>query len=332
MSHLYRRGRVFWYKAYRDGRLVRLSLKTANRRVAQFKKAEFDLKYGRARGRELEEGVMFLQAATRFLEATRTLRSPSWHQTLTKYFTILDQALGRPSLYAVRPVDLEQAINRIAAERDLRPKSRNDYLAAARMLSRWCVEHGLSLDDFTRGIKRQERGEAERTWLSREQRDDVLKRAEQSPGFLVVLAAFYTGLRWKELASLSWEDVAFDRKTLLVRPQHAKSRRARAVSLHPRLEAVLRPLRRKSGPIFPIQGRLAYHAHLKALQRWFKQSGIRGDRLGFHTCRHTFVSLLLQRQVPLWDVAGWAGHADARITQERYAHRAPAYNPAIEQL
>lgn len=56
------------------------------------------------------------------------------------------------------------------------------------------------------------------------------------------------------------------------------------------------------------------------------------DEWVLHTCRHTFVSRLVQRGVPLMAVMGLAGHSSITVTQ-RYAHLAAGnYADAIRKL
>ena len=48
----------------------------------------------------------------------------------------------------------------------------------------------------------------------------------------------------------------------------------------------------------------------------------RRNKVVFHTLRHTFVSWLVQRGTPLYDVATLMGHSTLEMTK-RYAHLAP---------
>jgi integrase len=53
-------------------------------------------------------------------------------------------------------------------------------------------------------------------------------------------------------------------------------------------------------------------------QRLAAQAGVRKIRL--HDARHTALTLMVLRGVPLSVVAAWAGHADPAFTLRTYAH------------
>jgi len=334
MSHLYRRGDLYWYATYVAGRKVRRPLGTRNKRLAQARKAELDLQYARAHPLAPHRGydITFEDATVRYLAATARQHTPMWHYVLERRLRHLTAILGSVKLADLGPEQLGTALNRLTTQRKLHAGTQAAYFAMLRSLSRWAVTNGLLITDITQGVAKPRPKDTERIWLSKAQRDALLTLAKPSPQYPLVLAALYTGARWRELVTLEWTSIDFERRTVTIQPQHAKSGRARVIPLHPALEAVLRPLKRPSGAIFGLPTRIAYAEGLREVRRWFRTIKLKGDRLGYHVFRHTFVSLLLQEGASLWDVAGWAGHSDARVTQKRYAHRLPAYNPAIERL
>ena len=77
MSSIYKRNRIFWYKRY-DPLLKKYhaeSLKTADRRVAQMKRADLDAAY--YHGSSTAEGSLTVAQALRaYVELTAARRSP----------------------------------------------------------------------------------------------------------------------------------------------------------------------------------------------------------------------------------------------------------------
>lgn len=49
-------------------------------------------------------------------------------------------------------------------------------------------------------------------------------------------------------------------------------------------------------------------------------AGVHGRGYGIHTCRHTHISQLLMRHVPLIIVSRRAGHASVATTMNKYGH------------
>jgi len=44
-----------------------------------------------------------------------------------------------------------------------------------------------------------------------------------------------------------------------------------------------------------------------------------------YTLRHTAATWMAQAGVPLWEIAGFLGHADTRMVERTYAHHHPEY-------
>lgn len=161
----------------------------------------------------------------------------------------------------------------------------------------------------------------------------------------MLLVALHTGLRAGELRGLRWTDVDLFGRKVHVRQSIArkvvgppKSGRARTVDLteeawvalkrHPRVSGGeyvfchLDGAHLTEGEVYP-----PFHAACTA-------AGIGDDswRPGWHACRHSFVSWLVQEGVPLNVVQKLAGHADIHMTL-RYAHLAPsATRDAVARL
>lgn len=322
MSSLYRRGRIWWYKA----RGVQQSLKTTDRAVARLKQYALDERLGT--GKRIHGQVSFAEARTAYLAHLGTSVTPMHVYTQGKYLSVWERVLACPLRQLGRP-QVEAGLARLTEERHLRPRTRNHYLSTMRSFLRWCRERYYLLYDATSGIPMTPAMPQERTWLTKAQRDQVLAMAKDSPHRLLINAAFYTGLRWNELANLSWEDVNLEAGILRVRAKFAKTRRDRVVPIHPKLAGLLKAARQPAGPCFGLQNRLTYKAQLSSLRKWLKAVGVKGDRLGLHTARHTFISLLLQEGRSIWKVSGWAGHADVKVTNDRYAHHAKTYDEDI---
>lgn len=115
-----------------------------------------------------------------------------------------------------------------------------------------------------------------------------------------------------------------------------KSKKGRIIPLHPRLGKILEPLRKSEGICFPApeeKGGKPYRriAYPKEFTEWFRKVGLKGERIGWHTLRHTFASLLVQEGVSIYKVSQWLGHSEVRTTQI-YAHLIPGYDEDISRI
>ena len=142
----------------------------------------------------------------------------------------------------------------------------------------------------------------------------------------LVLAALGTGLRRGELTSLTWADVDFDRKSVVVRSERAKSQKARHIPMNSDVADTLRrwKVQTPEGRLFAIADpKTAWKKLLAAAQI---------TDFTFHDLRHTFASKLVMSGVDLNTVRELMGHASIEMTL-RYAHLAPEHTAAaVEKL
>jgi integrase len=157
----------------------------------------------------------------------------------------------------------------------------------------------------------------------------------------MILLGLYGGLRIGDAARLTWSNIDLPRRTLVFRPQkahRAKQKKNLEVPLHPSLEKYLLDLTTSDDPkafIFPrlSQKRVGGAGGLSlAFRKLMRSGGVSGDEevekkegkgrrfyaLGFHSLRHTFVSLLANQNVSKEVRMKLAGHtSDAH---DRYTH------------
>lgn len=167
---------------------------------------------------------------------------------------------------------------------------------------------------------------------------------------VMIFIGLRTGLRAGELRGLEWVDVDFARGVIRVQRSDpgllgvaagpTKGGKPRLVPLSPMALEVLRAelahrtekLGHKPAPddrVWPgIEDSSRSRSEsscVHAIQRCFEIAEIEerdGDRLGWHTLRHTYASWLAIRGVSLREIQELLGHASIRQT-ERYAHLAP---------
>ena len=135
-----------------------------------------------------------------------------------------------------------------------------------------------------------------------------------------------TGMRRGECASLLWDDVDFEkRQIVLPDPDMIKASLPRSIPMTTRVYDILKRRRSdNSRPFLFTSHQLDYEARkFKEMVSDVEDPHMDVDGVAlFHTCRHTFISRLLQRGVPLTTVRELAGHRDIGTTM-RYAHLSP---------
>ena len=320
--------RYFWYDGYdAQGQRKRFSLRTHDKRVAQFKKAEWDKKFLRAKPSDGEITVSL--ALDRYLAATAARKSPATQYDAARVAAVLKGLVGRLPLSQLTPGRVEDALNRLTQERPrFSATTRNHYLKLLRTFAKWCLFRGYVLEDFTLGVQRLKQREYLRLVLPRTQWEMLLHRAEGTPHYARMATALFAGLRWGELDALEWRDVDWERGELLVRPEHAKSGKARRVPLPGPLRAILATSQASQGYCFP---RVNKAASQRTLRRWLEGLGYRGEKLlGWHVLRHSYAThaATLLSAYQLKEVLG---HASIETTQ-RYVRNITIAQGALERL
>lgn len=138
-----------------------------------------------------------------------------------------------------------------------------------------------------------------------------------------------TGMRRGECLSLEWEDIDFEKNQItLPDPDQIKAALPRSIPMTNRVRLIFT---RRRADKYACHKPFPFTSHQldKEVQK-FKGAVYGSDEpfmdiedvALFHTCRHTFISRLLQKGVPLTTVRELAGHRDISTTM-RYAHLSP---------
>ena len=138
----------------------------------------------------------------------------------------------------------------------------------------------------------------------------------------MALVSLESGLRFGEVAALTWDHIDLEKRVLRV--MNTKSKRDRNVPMTVRLHSLLAGMEQDGRHVFPTQ-RGGRHAQVPAqLKRAITDSLINQGvtdskmRVSFHTLRHTYASRLVQQGVDLYRVQRLLGHSTPTLTA-RYA-------------
>jgi integrase len=149
---------------------------------------------------------------------------------------------------------------------------------------------------------------------------------------LVKFLAF-TGLRISEAGFVTWRDVDFKKRQILVRgdPDTAtKNYEIRAVPFIPQLEAMLTKMReeRQDEPLSSPVMRVKECQH--SMDRAAKLVGM--DRITHHDLRHLFATVCIENGVDIPTVSKWLGHKDGgALCMKTYGHLRETHSQAQAQ-
>jgi len=134
-------------------------------------------------------------------------------------------------------------------------------------------------------------------------------------------------MRLSELASLQWTAVDLASQVLHVCNSDVfttKNRRNRGIPMSDEVVQLLTFRKDRAGSelVFNLKGRRMTKDYIsKKFKRYVRRSGL-GERLHFHSLRHTFASWLVQDGVSIYEVQRLLGHSSIAVT-ETYSHLQP---------
>ncbi|HLA69685.1 MAG TPA: site-specific integrase [Bacteroidota bacterium] len=330
MPSLIKDKRGTFYAVYSvNGKRVWRPLKTKDRRTAQ--KLFLDQSDGPAStdrltlDRAIPDYLTFVKA--NLAEKTHSL----YFQCLKRLSTFL--ARNKP-IAEITNRDLE--LYKIHRKETVSAWTVNQDLRAFRAFFNKLKEWGLIPETPCRGIKDIRIADTIRPYLSEEALSSLLEKTKGSQLHNIILFAAMTGLRRGELINLKWEDIDLNRGSILVRSSisyRTKAGKIRTIPANSMVLELLKGLPHRSGHIFqardggPLYGNFLRHKFKEAVRSCGLDSA-----LHFHSLRHTFASLLVQKGVSLYHVQKLLGHSSPRVT-EIYAHLAvPELATTVERL
>ena len=222
-------------------------------------------------------------------------------------------------------------LQRVVSGWSMKPQTQKQYQAKLNVLFRAAVKpYGLIAASPMQGIETEKaREKKERLTISNKQFQDLLKLCSRQDAYIATAICFYTGLRRSECLALTWQDISFAKKTLMVnkqvphpmymyrKPVPLKTKNSyRTIPIPQALLAMLRQYH-NSQPmdiarrLFPYPAG-TYHLIRKAIKKL-------DSNLSPHCLRHTYATNLLAKGLDIRTVAALMGD-DTKTVINTYVH------------
>ncbi len=184
-------------------------------------------------------------------------------------------------------------------------------------------------------------------------RDKFIKSLDQNKTLKVIcFLGLYAGLRIGEILALTWKNIDFDKKIIKIRASIKSAYKfndkggvidkqtivgttksecsLRDVPMPEKLYKVLYDYKNEiylsnhlidkigSGKIFGLEKLISYSGTRKLFNRFLVKNGFKGYNIHFHTLRHTYATMLLEKGVNPKIVQFLLGHRSVKTTLEIY--------------
>jgi integrase len=323
MAGLYRRGKVYWGRAQRQGREHRRSLQTANRAIAEQRLrqwlGELDaIKWGDRPRRSWQE------AQERFVREHLTTLKPMAAKRYGVSLQNLAPNFGGLFIDQIGSAQLSEFEARRRTDGVRAGTIRRDLACLSSMMTSAVDWEWIDANPVPAYLRRRsKRGLKEapgRTrYLDADDEAKLLDKASPEVAAAITLA-IDTGLRREELFSLIWGQIDLVRGTILTTTK-TKNGRARRVPLPMRSRTVLGTVLRHLDCPYVLRNPetgTRYVQMNKGFKGAMRRAGI--SDLCWHDLRRTAGCRWLQRDgKTMAEVCGLLGHSSIQVTETRYA-------------
>jgi len=190
-------------------------------------------------------------------------------------------------------------------------------------ICKWAMKRNYLKENLLQGIKKPKLPEKQPLFFSEAEFQILLNATTDKDLKDLFIIAVNTGLREMELLTLTWNQISFKDKIILLDNQThiTKSKKASSVPLNLKCLQVLteRELNKKSEFVFAYEGEPIKQQFISHKFKKIVRSARLNDSFSFHTLRHTFASWLVQRGCEIQRVQQLLRHADLK-TSLIYAH------------
>jgi len=258
-------------------------------------------------------------------KADKKERSVTREEGLYKVW--ISPSLGHFSMKDIAPFHLEK-LKKTMTESGQSPRSIEYALSVVRQIFNTARRLGaFEGENPTARIKFPKPDNGRMRFLNRKEASALLESLKRKSSDVhdMTLLSLNCGLRFGEIASLTWQDINIERGTLTIRDAKAGSRYA---FLTEQAAEMLRTRLLGKPSDYVFHGR---NGKLDRISVTFSRTvdelklndGINDPRLKicFHSCRHSYASWMIEQGQDLYTVQKLLGHKTNVMTQ-RYAHMA----------
>lgn len=314
-----------------------------NKRRAQEKLNELCIEY--TRKQQVEQNhpdVLLMDYVKEWIERRRPEISPT---TYRNYLHMadhhMDHYFGETALRQITFREIEAYYQYLRNQKLSSTTIQHHHMLLQSVFREACRQE-IILRNPVESVMKPKRQRAQISYYSEQEARQLVDAVKGTKLELVVTLTLAYGLRRSEVLGLRWQDVDFDKQTILVRHsvvegvdngkrvvcrknmlKQAASRRT--LPLFEPITTLLHEEWERKKALNPIYVCSDRHGNVMKpdvvthdFQKFLKENGLRHIR--FHDLRHSCASLLIAAHTPLIQVQHWLGHRTMLTTADLYSH------------
>lgn len=318
---LYRRGEIWYYRLYVDGREIRRSSRTSNKNLAQMllSKKKLEIAQGRLGIEPKRVKITFEEMANLYLEIyAKSHKKPRSYKRDIVSLKQLNKAFGNKQLSHIEPLAIEQYKSKRLGEGVTHRTVDIELACFSHIFTKAMDWDKISLSPM-RKVKLFRKDIKRTRFLDPDTEYPRLIEVSPEPLRSMILLSIATALRKESLIYLKWTDI--DTANRMLNLKDTKGGRLELPLSNYALSIIQRQPR--YGPfVFSKKNGKPYGDSKKAFKEALGKAGIGNFR--WHDLRHTAGSYMAMTGIPLKAIQEIMGHRRIETTM-RYAHLSPAH-------
>lgn len=321
MAKIYKRNSIYWIDIFEQGKRVRESLFTTDKKVAEQRLADRIKLRLAEKGGYVPSDISWESFLEKFLVYSKGEKASNTHgidqlaiKRLLHFYPIQKLSQITPQLLeTVRYKWKEEghSLNQIN-------RHRNALVAMMHKAEEW----GYIASQKWTIVKRFKVTEARIAFFTIEELSEIIKKLKHDYRTSAYLQG-RAGLRISEAIHLRWEDIDFVRNRINIcayNDWNPKTYEKRSIPIPEDLKTYLKSIPRLSNRVLTNDWTMSFFSHM--IVRNLHEIGYRGSS---HQFRHSYGSHLAMAGVPLATISKWMGHASVETTEKHYLHLSPQH-------
>lgn len=306
MASIYRRGKKWWIKYYKNGEMVRHSLNTENPKIAKYQQNEIENKLVIGDSPIIDKNNNTKEVLDKFYEYCKIHIN---NKTLQSYKNFLDNFFKWNGYCNLINITEPLVVDYIKKKSNWGPYSKNGFVKVLKTFINFAIRNKY-MPNTPLNIKTPKIDKLPPPYLEKKEIKKLIKTSKsENRLYPRIIMGLYTGARPSEILRLKWKDLDFKNNVITI--QKSKIGKFRRIVMHPELKKELKKLPPNSDKVFCRDNIINER---RIIRRIKKNAEITHVKNFLYCLRHTFATHYYLETKDLKELSRILGHSNIQTT------------------